>query len=197
MTHGELQSPQAIADQNTNLEIPNPPTTLQQTAERKYGYEPPVSSALTDPENDGSAIRLSRLTPQNWQYILTQAQACDSERERFEQVQQQLEHQLRNTAGRLAEADAELEEKRNKPSKQVETHRTFFKVGDDFQQRGTLDDLKMVAADLRAACSGFKTRSEEAMAEVTWMSSKTQEAVKSVEQKLEELDKVIQACCQR
>ncbi|KAL1954920.1 hypothetical protein VTO42DRAFT_458 [Malbranchea cinnamomea] len=74
----------------------------------------PTHSCWTFKDNE-SEIRLTRLTRENWLYILAHAQTCVRERERAEQF----ERQQRITAGCLAGAEAELKEMRDQLQKQT------------------------------------------------------------------------------
>ena len=144
-----------------------------------------VTTPLSGHERDEASIRLARLTPQNWLYILEQAQACDTGRDRIEQLQRE----LKNTAGRLAEAEAELQFTRNKMRNQA---------GDSSgpayhsQYQGSLQEMKKVASELQSAFTEFEERSRDCMARLNWENEGTQGRVKAVKEKLEQLDKAIQ-----
>ena len=96
----------------------------------------------------------------------------------------QSQRELKNTAERFAEAEAELRLLRNKV-------RRGFESGCDSEHQGSLQEVKAAASALRSAVTGFENRSKDCMASLNWENEDTQGHVKAVREKFERLDKAI------
>ena len=172
---GPQPTPQ-IPTKSSTIDPPNPPVGT-----------PTVTTPILGHERDEASIRLGRLTPQNWLYILEQAQACDTKTAKLEQV----ERDLKSTAERLAETEAELQLLRTRLRSQAGDSSNPGSSSRDIQ--GSLQQLKATASELREAVTGFETRSKDCMPSMNWTTEGTQKSVNAVKEKFEQHEKVIQA----
>lgn len=152
---------------------------------RAVNPQSPGVGPLSGHERDKASIRLARLTPQNWLYILEQAQACDVKTAKLKQ----LERELKNTARRLAETEVEL--MRSKSRSQAGDSSNSRSSSREFQE--ALQQVKTTALELHEALAGFETRSRDCMPNINWQTADTQKCVNTVKEKFKQHEKAIQA----